>query len=399
MAPIDTSLLFTGTLNERALPAAPRRQVGLYDTTLRDGEQTVGVVFAPEEKLEIARLLDALGVERIEAGFPRVSEEDWRAVKLIVGAGLGAEIWGFSRALVDDVQAVTDLGLRYTVIEAPVSDLKMRALGLSRETVLTRIEQAVSFATKQGIRVAFFGVDGSRADPDFLERTYRTAVDHGAVELVVVDTVGIASPEAAGYLVSQVRGWFDEQMPIHFHGHNDFGVATAAALSAVRAGASWIHGTVDGMGERAGNADLAQVALALGALYGVETNLHLDRVRKLSSYVRSLTGHTLEPWKAVVGDNLFVRETGAVVAQFHIPEAIEPYSSTLLATQRRVVLGKKSGLASIRLKCEELGLVVSQDAQPELLAEVKQVALRKRGLLTDEEFRDLADSVTARAQP
>lgn len=387
MPRIDPAALWTGWLNQHTNPGDFPASVGLYDTTLRDGEQTVGVVLTPEQKLDIARMLDGLGVNRIEAGFPRVSNEDRRAVELVAGAGLQAEVWGFSRALVDDVKAIVELGLTCTVIEAPVSDLKMGALGVTRETVLQRIQDSVDYAAGKGVRVAFFGVDGSRADLAFLETVYRRAIAAGAKECVVVDTLGIASPESASYLVSQVRTWVGPDVPLHFHGHNDFGVATAAALAAVRAGASWIHGTIDGMGERAGNADLGQVALALGALYGVDTTLDLTRVRGVSSALRAVAGYSLEPWRAVVGDNLFVRETGAVAAQFHVPEAIEPYASSLLATPRRIVLGKKSGLASVRLKCEELGLTVPDTAHATLLATVKEQATRTRQLVSDEDFR------------
>src|SRR5207245_3386186 len=180
-------------------------------------------------------------------------------------------------------------------------------------------------------------------------------------EAAVVDTLGIASPEAVHYLVARTREWLGDGIPVHFHGHNDFGLATAAAIAAVRAGASWVHGTINGMGERAGNANLAEVALALGALYGVESNLRLDRVRAVSERVRELSGYTLEPWKPVTGETLFRRESGAVAAQFHDPEAIEPYSSQLVSAERGIVLGKKSGLDSIRIKVAELGLDVPDD--------------------------------------
>ena len=173
-------------------------QVGLYDTTLRDGEQTVGVVLDPDEKLEIARLLDDLGVDRIEAGFPRVSEEDRRAVELIQGAGLKAEVWGFSRALRADVDALLELGLRAAVIEAPVSERKLGALLLDHEEVLRRIDDAVSHAVESGMTIAFFGVDGTRAELSFLETVYKTAHQAGAQEAVVVDTIGVAAPEAVG---------------------------------------------------------------------------------------------------------------------------------------------------------------------------------------------------------
>jgi isopropylmalate/homocitrate/citramalate synthase len=207
--------------------------------------------------------------------------------------------------------------------------------------------------------------------------------------VVVVDTLGIASPEAAAFLVSRMRDWLGPDVPVHFHGHNDFGLATAAAIAAFRAGAEWIHGTINGMGERAGNASIGEVAMALTALYGAETGIQLARIREVSAVVRDLGGYELEPWKAVVGENLFVRESGAVAAQFHDPPAIEPFSSTLVGADRSIVLGKKSGLDSIRIKADELGLDVPDEQRPALLDAVKKLGTEKRGLVTDDEFRAL----------
>jgi isopropylmalate/homocitrate/citramalate synthase len=378
---------WTGTLNA---PHAFSAEVGFYDTTLRDGEQTVGVVLSPEEKLELARGLDQLGIERIEAGFPRVSADDWRAVELIRDAGLAAQIWGFSRAVEADVKALVELGVEASVIESPISDLKLEALGVDREAMLERIVYAVSFAVEQGVTVAFFGVDGTRADLSYFETVYKTAVEAGAQEAVVVDTIGIASPEAVADLVGRTREWLGPGVPIHFHGHNDFGLATASAVAAARAGARWIQGTINGMGERAGNASLPEIALALRGLYGVETNLRLDRVRPFAERLRELSGYELEPYKPVVGENLFRRESGAVASQFHDPPAIEPYSADVVAAERRVVLGKKSGIDSIRIKAEELGLELSEEAQRVLLARVKELGTSKRGIVTDDEFLQLA---------
>ncbi len=179
-------------------------------------------------------------------------------------------------------------------------------------------------------------------------------------------------------------------IPVHFHGHNDFGLATASAVAAVRAGARWVQGTINGMGERAGNANLGEVALTLHALYGVQSNLRLDRIRDVSASVQALSGYALEPWKPVTGETLFRRESGAVASQFHDPPSIEPYSSALVAAERGIVLGKKSGLDSIRIKAEELGIDVPEVARAELLAKVKELGTRKRGLVTDDEFRELA---------
>jgi isopropylmalate/homocitrate/citramalate synthase len=382
----DDELIWTGSLNDRY---RLNGSVGLYDTTLRDGEQTVGVVLDPEQKLEIARLLDELGIERIEAGFPRVSQDDWDAMRLIAEAGLDAEIWGFARAVPADLEALVELGVRHAVIESPISDGKLDAIGVSRDTMLERITNAMRFAADHDIHAAFFGVDSTRADLEFYRRVYESAVEAGAREVVVVDTLGIASPEAVTDLVGATLQWVDGA-PVHFHGHNDFGLGTANAVAAVRAGATWVHGTINGMGERAGNANLGEVALTLRALYGVKTNLRFDHIRAASRRVQELSGYELEPWKPVTGDTLFRRESGAVASQFHDPPAIEPYSSELVNARRGIVLGKKSGLDSIRIKAEELGVDVPEDRRSDLLARVKELGARKHGLVTDDEFRELA---------
>jgi len=388
---LDRSKLWTGDLNTKALEPQPRVTVGLYDTTLRDGEQTVGVVLSPEDKLEIAQALDRAGVDRIEAGFPRVSEDDSRAISRILEAGLEAEVWGFSRAVRADVEALVELGVRASVIESPISDGKLAALGVSREAMLERIRAAISFAREEGIRVAFFGVDSTRADLEFVRAVYESAVEAGAAEVVVVDTLGIATPEAAAFLVNEVAERLGYETPVHWHGHDDFGLATAAAVAAVQAGATWVHGTVNGMGERAGNADLVEVALALEALYGIPTRLRLEQARELARLVQERSATTHAPWKAVTGDNLFTRESGAVASQFHDPPAIEPYASEVVGATRGIVLGKKSGLDSIRIKLAELGLEFPAERQSELLDAVKASGTRKRGLVTDVEFRRLVN--------
>jgi isopropylmalate/homocitrate/citramalate synthase len=370
----------------------PRSTVRFYDTTLRDGEQTVGVILSPQQKLEIAHKLDEMGISRIEAGFPRVSAEDAEAIQLMLKAGLKAELWGFSRAVKADVEELVRLGLRASVIEAPTSEIKLRAYGISREEVLKRIQDAVAFATRSGINVAFFAVDGTRTELDFLKQVYLAALEAGAREIVVVDTIGACSPEAAEFLVRQVCEWVGPDVPVHFHGHNDFGMATACAVAAVKAGATWIQGTINGMGERAGNADISEIALALKCLYDIPVALDLTRAREASELVRQQAGYTLEAWKPLVGDNLFMRESGAVASQFHIPEAIEPYSSELVSARRSIVLGKKSGLDSIDLKGKELGLILPAEQRAAILSEVKKRAIAKRGLLTDEEFRNIVVS-------
>lgn len=393
----NNSKIWVSALNARPeiRDAYPKRMVHFYDTTLRDGEQTVGVVFSPQQKLEIARKLDELGVSRIEAGFPRVSPEDGEAIKLMQKAGIKAELWGFSRAVRADVEELVRLGVTATVIEAPTSDIKLSAYGMAREDVLRRVTEAVSGATHDGIRVAFFAVDGTRTELEFLKKIYLAALDAGASEIVVVDTIGACGPEAAEFLVREVCGWVGPEVPVHWHGHDDFGMGTACAVAAVRGGASWIQGTVNGMGERAGNADIGEIALALRCLYDVPVAMDLGRVRDVSSAVARAAGYTLDAWKPLVGENLFRRESGAVASQFHIPEAIEPYSSELVNAQRKIVLGKKSGLDSIDLKAKELGLEVGGSQRAVILAEVKKRAIAQRSLVSDDEFRQIVRDMTA----
>lgn len=388
--------LWISELNERSdvrKTFAVAHPVKFYDTTLRDGEQSVGVVLTPQQKLEIAKGLDSLGIGRIEAGFPRVSAEDAEAFGMIAKAGLKAEIWGFGRAVKADIDELLRLGAHATVIETPTSAIKLKAYGLTVEEAQRRAADAIGYARKNGVLVAFFTVDGTRTDLNVLRSFYKNALDAGAEEVVVVDTIGACGPEAVEFLVRQVREWVGPQVPVHFHGHNDFGLATACAVAAVRGGAAWIQGTINGMGERAGNADLGEVAMALSGLYGVPVEMNLKKIREVSALVRKAAGHQLEPWKPVVGENLFMRESGAVASQFHIPEAIEPFSADLVGATRAIVLGKKSGIDSIAIKAKEQGMELSLEQQQSVLAAVKKAGTEKRGLVTDAEFRTIVSQV------
>jgi isopropylmalate/homocitrate/citramalate synthase len=388
--------IWTSSLNQQTSGwARSAPMVRFYDTTLRDGEQTVGVVFTPEQKSEIAQKLDELGVSRIEAGFPRVSPEDAEAIRRIQKLGLRAEIWGFGRAAQADLDALVDLGVTRTVLEIPASAIKLRAYGMEPEAARRKMIEGVRHAVSHGIQVAFFPVDATRANMDYLRSLYQSAAEAGAQEAVIVDTIGACGPEATEYLVRQVREWLGESVPLHYHGHNDFGLATSCAVAAVRGGATWIQGTINGMGERAGNADIGEVAMALRCLYGVPVEMNLDRIREVSASVARAGGYELDAWKPVVGRNLFMRESGAVASQFHIPEAIEPFSADLVSAKREIVLGKKSGLDSVALKAEALKLNVPAERRKEVLEMVKARGVAKRGLVTDDEFRKIVAAVSA----
>ncbi len=383
--------IWTSSFNE--LEAVQRgfdrtKTVRFYDTTLRDGEQSTGVCFSANDKFEIACKLAEMGIGRIESGFPRVSDEDTQAVKRILAENLSSEIWGFARCLQADIDAHVELGTQYLLCEITTSDMKMKAFGFTREKVMNNVVNSIKHAKDKGIeRVNFFAVDSTRSDLGYLRDIYSAALEAGADEISVVDTIGACAPETAEYLVREVRSWVGKSIPIHWHGHNDFGLATAAAIAAVRGGADWIQGTINGMGERAGNADICEVALALQFLYHMPVELDLSKAREVSEMVQKHGKYTVDSWKPVVGKFIFTRESGGVAAQFHQPSAIEPYSAEIVCATRHVALGKKSGLANIKIKLNELGLDAPPEAHGALLEKVKSLGTVEKRLVTDDEFR------------
>jgi isopropylmalate/homocitrate/citramalate synthase len=369
------------------------KQVKFYDTTLRDGEQSIGVSIAAEDKVRIAKALAAAGVDRIEAGFPSSTVEDKEAVIEIVKQVKNAEIWGFSRCNVNDIKTCVETGVKAVVCEISVSPAKMRAWELDEATVLTRIRNGIKFAKEQGLYCAFFAVDASRADLRFLKQTYDLAVKEcGADEVVLVDTLGVATPEAMYYLTTQVKNWL--KVPVAVHCHNDFGLASACTIAALKAGADSAHVTVNGLGEKSGNADIADMALALTGLYGIKTNIKLDHLYPLSRLVQEVTRIPVSPLKSVVGDTVWVKETGSVVAQLMVyPPSVEGYAPELVGRKRDIYLSKKSGKKSIEYALGQIEKTVPADKIDDLLAEVKRRGAKNRGIVTLDEFRGLVQDV------
>ena len=369
-------------------------KVKIYDTTLRDGEQVVGVCLDIDEKVEIAKALAAAGVDRIEAGFASSSAQDKAAVTKIQETVTDAEVWGFARCHTGDIKDCLDTGVKSLVCEILTSPYKMQAWGSTEDVILKRIRDAISFAKKEGLYVAFFAVDATRAQPAFLEKAYRTAVDDcGADEVVVVDTLGVATPEAMHHLTRMVRGWV--KVPIAVHCHNDFGLGTACTIAALKAGADSAHVTVNGLGEKTGNCDIAELAIALRGLYNVETNLRLDRLRDLSKLVENISRVSVSPQKPVVGDLAFARESGLVVAQMmSYPPSVEGYDPTVVGREREIVLGKKSGKKSIEYALDKIGVAnLSAEQVDGLLAEVKRVGIEKKGCVDLDTFQALVNKL------
>ena len=368
------------------------QRLKFYDTTLRDGEQTIGVSFTKEEKLQIARVLDELGVDRIEAGMPVVSQEDREAVELIVNAGLEAEIWGFCRAVRGDIDACIDAGVKHIICESASSRYKMEAYGLMPEDILGRALDNLLYAKSRGLYAAFYAGDATRADLGFLEALYKKAVEEGkADEVVLVDTLGVATPETTFYLTERVRQWV--QVPIMIHCHNDFGLATACTISSVKGGADCVHVTLNGLGEKTGNADMAETAIA-AKLYGISMNINFKKLYPAAKLVETLSSIPLSPLKPVVGENVFKRESGVTVAQLiSFPPAVEGYSPELIGREREVLLSKKSGRRSVEYKLEQLGLEATADQVVAILKKVKELGVKKRGLVSDDEFRGIVEEL------
>lgn len=370
-------------------------EVVFHDVTLRDGEQTPGVVLRRPEKVEIARKLDEIGVQRIEAGMPKVSQEDSDAVKEIASLGLSAKIIAFSRVAREDIDAALKCDVEGIICEGPVGIPKLKQFGWTYEQVIEKSVDAITYAKQHGLWAAFFGVDGTRADPAFLKRLFsEVSAQAHPDSFVVVDTFGCASPEAFGKLVSSIRKTVKE--PLEVHTHNDFGLGVAVAIAGLQNGASVVHTSVNGIGERAGNASFEEVALALKYLYGQPVRLEFSKFKELSELVQRYTRFPLAPNKAVVGDRVFTREAGISIAgwmKYNLGS--EAYLPDVVGNKHGVFIGKKSGAHSIKWKLKELGISATDDQVEELLARVKARAEETKSKVDDADFKAMVAEVLA----
>lgn len=368
----------------------------IHDATLRDGEQTPGVVLRRDAKLAIAKLLDAVGVPRIEAGMPAVSEEDYAAISDIVASGPRAKVFAFARAMVPDVELCLKSGAQGIVIEVPSGHLRLKyQYRWTKTDVMGRALEAVAYAKQNGAEVVFFPFDGARASGPFYEELIgRVWTEARPDSVCVVDTVGATLPGALALMVRHVRSIVDG--PIEVHTHNDFGMGVAGTLQAVMAGASVAHVCVNGLGERTGNASLDEVAVAARILLGLETGIDLTRMKELSTLVENLTGVKLPKNKPVVGDYAFAREIGlGIELVMTQPRTVFPFIPGSVGMAPTVVIGKKSGIRSIAMKLEEWGVDASEEEMRSMLAEVKQRAIDTGGPIPDDVLRSICDRTLA----
>ena len=376
------------------------KRVEIHDATLRDGEQTPGVVFSIADKVAIAEKLADVGVDRIEAGMPAVSDQDFKAIKEITRLGLTSKVYTFVRAMTADIDKSVECGARGVILEIPIGYPKLQwQFKWTWEDVLRKSVDVINYAKRHDLEVVYFPYDTTRARQEDLENLLPRLMEVCQPDSIgIVDTMGCILPEAMKYMVRLVKK-LTNGLKVEAHTHNDFGMAVATELAAVEAGAEVVHSCSNGLGERTGNAALEELIVALHVLYGYETRYALDRLPALGELVRSLSNLPIAVNKPILGSRNFTRESGIgvdlVVKQ---PLAMFGTHPALTGRSGDVVLGKKSGKASITYTLEQMGITgTSDDAVNEMLQLVKERSIAKRGLVSTEEFREIADRVLASA--
>ncbi len=355
-------------------PKLRLEDITVYDTTLRDGEQAPGVRFTMEQKVEIAGKLEELGLQEIEAGFPVVSRDEKRAVKEIASLGLEARTTALARVKRGDIDAVLDCGTDGIIIFAPVSPLllehKMRR---TFEEVAELSVEAVEYAKAHGLSVAFSAEDATRTDLEKLIRLYKKVEDAGAERVHIADTAGAATPQAMEFMVKEVKWHLKPKTRLCVHCHNDFGLAVANTIHGLIAGAEAAAATVNGIGERAGNASLEELVVSLRVLYDLDLQLDLKVLCQLSRLVERSSGMKTPPHKPLVGRNAFAHESGIhVAAVLEDPLTYEPFLPSVIGQRREIVLGKHSGRSSIEAKLRDYDLKVNRREIDTLLQAVKE---------------------------
>ena len=362
------------------------KKITIVDTTLRDGEQTAGVVFANEEKIVIAQMLSDLGVDQLEVGIPTMGGDEKVAIKEIVKRNLKSSIMAWNRAVIGDIEQSIDCGVDAVAISISVSDIHIQhKLKTSREWVLDSMVKSVEFAKKNGLYVSVNGEDASRADKDFLVEFINAAKQAGANRFRYCDTVGIMEPFK---IRDDIKYIYDNTgFDIEMHTHDDFGMATANAVAGIKGGASHVGVTVNGLGERAGNAALEEVIMSLMLVYGYNGDtINTQMFRDVSEYVSRASGRELPIWKAIVGTNMFAHESGIHAdGAIKDPKNYEAFDPAIVGLERQIVIGKHSGRASIINKFREYNRELTTEEATGILELVRSTSVKLKRTLFDKE--------------
>jgi (R)-citramalate synthase len=368
------------------------KSVRFLDTTLRDGEQTPGVSLIPENKLRIAQRLDELGVDIIEAGFAAVSEGEMESVSLIAKQGLRAKVFSAARGTINDIDAVLKSGCSGISMIIPTSDLHIECkLKKTRPDILKATEQCVSYAKDHGLTVELLAEDATRSDFEYLTKVFQTAEKAKVDRCLVCDTVGILTPERSYEYFTNLQKHL--KGPIGVHCHDDFGMAVANSVAALGAGADEVHATINGLGERAGNASLEEIVIALISLYKLNLGIKTELLYSTSQLVSRLTGVYVQPNKAIVGENAFTHESGIhTQGLLKNPLTYEPIAPELVGATRRISAGKHSGSHAIKADLENMGLNPNEEQFKEIFQRIKELGDKGKSVM-DADVLAIAENV------
>ncbi|MEA5076113.1 MAG: homocitrate synthase [Coriobacteriia bacterium] len=363
-------------------------RVRIDDTTLRDGEQTAGVVFANKEKIRIARLLDEIGVDQIEAGIPAMGGDEQATIEEIAHLGLRASVLGWNRANTGDIKTSIDCGVDAIAISLATSDIHIQTkLMKDRAWVLDTIRESVAFAKAEDpdLYVSVNAEDASRTEIGFLVEYAKAAKAEGADRIRFCDTIGLMEPFRTYEVVRRLRE--ESGLEVEMHTHNDFGMAVANAIAGIHAGATWVNVTVGGLGERAGNAALEEVVMALKYIEGFDLEMDTTRFREIGEYVMKAAGRQIPAWKSVIGTNMFAHESGIHAdGVIKNPKTYEVFAPGEVGLERQIVVGKHSGSRALELKFHEYGIEVTKEVATELLPRVRTMAIELKRALFDKEL-------------
>ena len=385
-------MLAVSPYNQLALSGVgPVKDVKIFDTTLRDGEQAPGIALSPEDKISIAIALNDLGVDVLEAGFAASGETERKILTELGRSNLDTKICSLARAVKSDIDAVIDTGIGMVHTFIATSDLHMEyKLKMTPEEVKAKAVEVVEYAKAHGLEVQFSCEDATRSDLNFMKDILKNVQDAGADSINIPDTVGVIIPRAMNYLISELKGTLS--VPISVHCHNDMGLAVANSIAAIDAGATICHVCMNGIGERCGNAALEEVAVNLFANYGIQT-VDLSKIGRTSRLVERITGFSISSNKSIVGKNAFAHESGIHVhGVMSNSLTYEPFKPELVGADRAIVLGKHSGAHSVQGRLDALGVDFPAEHVSDLLAMVKKIAIGGK-MIDDAELLAIVDNI------
>jgi len=378
--------------SQKASEKIDPKSIKIDDTTLRDGEQTAGVVFANEEKIHIAKMLDDIGVHQIEVGIPAMGGDEKDAIKKIASMGLSCSLLAWNRAVISDLQASCECGVDSVAISISSSDIHIeQKLRKTREWVLESVKTAVDFAKKYNLYVSVNAEDASRTDMEFLLQFARNARDAGADRLRYCDTLGIMDPFETFMRIKTVKDIVG--IDIEMHMHNDFGMAIANSIAGIKAGAKYVNTTINGLGERAGNAAFEELVMALKFIESIDLGFNTKKFKEISEYVATASDRVIPAWKPIVGSNIFVFETENRVKLYNANHRnYELFDPEDVGLESKIIIGKYSGLYSLNTKLQSLGYKFNDKELAELLEIVINKSISLKRAIFDNELIETCES-------